>query len=265
MNRDTIKNCKRIVIKVGTTSLTYPNGKMNIKKMDRLARVISDIHNSGKDVILVSSGAIAVGSDKLGIERPRDVIGKQACSAVGQALLMQLYEKLFEEYNQKVAQMLLTKAVFLNDVRKTNSGNAINKLLELDVVPIVNENDSVSIDELGDFSDNDTLSAYVSVVAKADLLIILSDIDGFYNGDPKSADTKLISLVEDINEDVYSVAGGSGSKLGTGGMLTKIKAADLLTSRGINMIIASGEEPDILYSLLEGENIGTLFKAKRNM
>jgi glutamate 5-kinase len=232
--------------------------------MDRLARVISDIRNRGIDVVLVSSGAIAVGTDRLGLpRRPRDTIGKQAASAVGQATLMQMYEKLFEEYNQKVAQILLTKPVFEADSKKNNARNTISRLLEMGVIPIVNENDTVSTDELNDFSDNDTLSSYVAALIKTDLLIILSDIDGMYTADPnKNSDAEIISVVPEVNNDVYALAGGSASALGTGGMVTKVKAADFLTKKGINMVIASGEKPDILFDILDGEAIGTLFLGK---
>ncbi|MBQ7265167.1 MAG: glutamate 5-kinase [Firmicutes bacterium] len=260
-----IKECKRVVIKVGTTSLTYLNGKINISKIDRLARVITDITNSGKEVILVSSGAIAVGSDRLNLEqRPRDTIGKQAASAVGQVFLIQLYERMFAQYNRKVAQILLTRSVFDNDVRKKNAGNTIDKLLELGVVPIVNANDTVTTDELTEFSDNDTLSAYVAVAGKANLLVILSDIDALYTADPnKDPDARKIDVVEEVDDTIYSIAGDAGSKLGTGGMVTKVKAAALLMKRGIGMVIASGNEPNILYDILGGKSEGTFF-AKNN-
>jgi glutamate 5-kinase len=262
--REHIKECRSVVVKIGTTSLTYENGKINIRQMDKLARVISDIRNRGIDVVLVSSGAIAVGTDRLGLpRRPRDTIGKQAASAVGQATLMQMYEKLFEEYNQKVAQILLTKPVFDADSKKNNARNTISRLLELGVIPIVNENDTVATDELNDFSDNDTLSSYVAELIKTDLLIILSDIKGMYTADPnKNADAKIISVVPEVNDEVFSLAGGSASSLGTGGMVTKVKAADFLTRKGINMIIASGEDPAVLFDILDGEPVGTLFMSR---
>jgi glutamate 5-kinase len=262
--REHIKECRSVVVKIGTTSLTYENGKINIRQMDKLARVISDIRNRGIDVVLVSSGAIAVGTDRLGLpRRPRDTIGKQAASAVGQATLMQMYEKLFEEYNQKVAQILLTKPVFDADSKKNNARNTISRLLELGVIPIVNENDTVATDELNDFSDNDTLSSYVAELIKTDLLVILSDIKGMYTADPnKNADAKIISVVPEVNDEVFSLAGGSASSLGTGGMVTKVKAADFLTRKGINMIIASGEDPAVLFDILDGEPVGTLFMGR---
>jgi glutamate 5-kinase len=232
--------------------------------MDRLARVLADLRNRGMKILLVSSGAIAVGADKLGIERPRDVIGKQAASAVGQALLMQMYEKLFSEYNQKVAQILLTKPVFDSDLKKQNVKNTVNRLLEMGVIPIINENDTVATDELQDFSDNDTLSAYVAALVESKALIILSDIEGMFTSDPnKNADAEIISVVERVDDTIYSLAGGSASKLGTGGMVTKVKAADLLTKRGVNMVIAQGDNPDIIYDIVQGRNVGTLFRANK--
>jgi glutamate 5-kinase len=259
--RAEIKDCKSVVIKIGTTSLTYQNGKINIRQMDRLARVIADIRNRGIEVVLVSSGAIAVGTDRLGLkERPRDTINKQAASAVGQATLMQMYEKLFEEYNQKVAQILLTKPVFESDLKKNNARNTISCLLKMGVIPIVNENDTVATDELNDFSDNDTLSSYVAELIDTDLLVILSDIKGMYTADPnKNPDAKIIDIVNEVDDEIYSLAGGSASSLGTGGMVTKVKAADFLTKKGINMIIASGEDPYLLFDILDGKQVGTLF------
>jgi glutamate 5-kinase len=226
--------------------------------------VLADLRNRGMKILLVSSGAIAVGADKLGIERPRDVIGKQAASAVGQALLMQMYEKLFSEYNQKVAQILLTKPVFDSDLKKQNVKNTVNRLLEMGVIPIINENDTVATDELQDFSDNDTLSAYVAALVESKALIILSDIEGMFTADPnKNPDAEIISVVERVDDTIYSLAGGSASKLGTGGMVTKVKAADLLTKRGVNMVIAQGDNPDIIYDIVEGSNVGTLFRANK--
>lgn len=256
-----LKDCKRVVVKVGTTSLTYPNGKFNLKKIDNLSKMLTDLTNKGLDVVLVSSGAIAIGAAKLGLaERPRDVIGKQAASAVGQALLMQMYEKFFSEYNQKVAQILLTKPIFEAESKRRNASNTINRLLEMGVIPIVNENDTISTDELNEFSDNDTLSSYVAGLIKSDLLIILSDIDGMYTADPnKDKTAEIIDTVSEINDDIYSLAGGSASALGTGGMVTKVKAADYLRKKNVSMVIASGENPDVVYDILEGKKIGTLF------
>lgn len=256
-----LKDCKRVVVKVGTTSLTYPNGKFNLKKIDNLSKMLTDLTNKGMDVVLVSSGAIAIGASKLGLaERPRDVIGKQAASAVGQALLMQMYEKFFSEYNQKVAQILLTKPIFEAEIKRRNASNTINRLLEMGVIPIVNENDTISTDELNEFSDNDTLSSYVAGLIKSDLLIILSDIDGMYTADPnKDKTAEIIDTVPEINDEIYALAGGSASALGTGGMVTKVKAADYLSKKNVSMVIASGENPDVVYDILEGKKIGTLF------
>lgn len=260
-NRDVLKDVKRIVVKVGTTSLTHKNGKMDLRKLELLSRVLTDLNNRGIDVVLVSSGAIAVGTDKLGLnERPRDTIGKQVASAVGQAILMQMYERFFGEYNQKIAQILVTMAVFDAQNKIKNVQNTVNSLLNMSVIPIVNENDSVATEEFNEFSDNDTLSAYIASIINSDLLIILSDIEGLYTADPnKDKTAEKIDIVEKVDDSVYELAADSSSKLGTGGMITKVKAADLLTKKGINMVIASGSNPDILYDILNGENIGTLF------
>lgn len=260
-----LKNYKRIVIKIGTTSLTYDNGKLNLQQIDKLSWVLSDLRNQGKEIILVSSGAIAVGADRLGLsERPRDIMRKQAASAVGQAVLMQIYEKFFMEYNQKVAQILLTKDVFDFEVKKRNAKNTISTLLSMGVIPIVNENDTIATDELMDFSDNDTLSAYVANLVESDLLILLSDIDGMYKQDPnKNINAPIINLIDEINDEIYKIAGGSSNKLGTGGMISKVKAAKIVNSYGIDMVIASGKKPNVIFNILNGENIGTLFVPKK--
>jgi len=252
---------KRVVIKIGTTTLTYPNGSLNLKTLDRLAWVLTDLRNSGKDIILVSSGAITVGATRLGLsERPRDIKGKQAASAVGQAILMQIYEQFFMQYNQKVAQILLTKDVLENETKKENARNTFNTLLEMGVIPIVNENDTISTDELG-FSENDSLSAYVALLIDSDLLILLSDVEGLYDdGDPKiNVGAKLISVVKNIDDDIVRSAGGAGSAAGTGGMATKISAARLAVENGINTVIASGADPQILFGIIAGEDVGTHF------
>ena len=261
-----IKNSKRIVVKIGTTSLTYSNGKLNLKRIEKLARVLVDLSNQEKEIILVSSGAIAVGAARLGLsERPRDIKGKQASSAVGQAVLMQIYEKFFMEYNQKVAQILLTKDIFDYDKKRNNAKNTLFKLWELGVIPIVNANDTIATDELNmEISDNDTLSAYVAVLSQSDLLIILSDIDGMYDKDPNTnKDANIIKVVEKIDDSIYSIAGGAGSSLGTGGMITKVKAAKTVNDKGIDLIIASGEEPSILFDIFEGKSVGTLFLSEK--
>lgn len=219
MIREDLKNRKRIIVKIGTTSLTYPNGNINFRRFDRLAAVLTDIRNSGRDIILVSSRAIAVGAKRLGLsERPRDIVGKQASSAVGQAILMRYYEKSFNEFNQRVAQILLTKDIFNYDHKRTNVKNTLERLLEMNVIPIVNENDTVATEEFNEFSDNDTLASYVTELIGGDLLILLSDIDGMFTGDPnKDKNAKLISVIEKIDENIINQAGGSSSVFGTGG------------------------------------------------
>ena len=265
MNRQELKNKKRIVVKIGTTSLTYQNGKLNLRRIGKLATVLSDLRNQGKEVILVSSGAIAVGSDRLSLtERPRDVRLKQAASAVGQAVLMQIYENFFTEYNQKIAQILLTKDVVDEPLRKQYARDTFFTLLNMGVIPIVNENDTVAIDELDiTFSENDMLSAYVTCLTDSDLLILLSDNEGLYDDDPRqNPDAKLIEYVENITEDIVKIAGGSGTTFGTGGAAAKLAAARMVTEQGIDMVIALGQEPAILYDILDGHMVGTLFSAK---
>ncbi|MCL2351803.1 MAG: glutamate 5-kinase [Firmicutes bacterium] len=253
---------KRVVIKIGTSSLTYYNGGMNLRKIDRLSWTLADLRNQGHEVIFVSSGAIAVGTERLGLrQRPRDNMGKQAASAVGQAALMQIYENFFLTYNQKIAQILLTKDVVEDGVRKTNARNTFFTLLSMGVVPIVNENDAISTDELG-FSENDELSAYVAILTDADTLIILSDTDGFYDCDPKkNPDARLIPVVEEIGGLLERAAGAPSSALGTGGAAAKLSAAKMACAAGIDTVVASGEDPYILYDILAGDIKGTLFKA----
>ena len=269
-NRSVLREAKRVVVKVGTSTLTYDNGKTNLIRMDRLARVLSNLLNQDKEVILVSSGAIGVGVGKLKLkDRPKTVREKQAVAAVGQCELMHMYSKFFSEYGHVVAQILLTRDVVDNDHRRENVINTFETLIELGIVPIVNENDSVSIDEIeyGEnrvFGDNDTLSAIVSRLVRADVLIILSDIDGFFDCDPKkNSCSNLISTIEEITPDIESCAGGAGSRRGTGGMITKLSAARMVTSEGIDMVLANGENPDIILDILNGEEVGTLFMAKR--
>jgi len=251
---------KRIVVKVGTSTLTYDNGKLNLQRIDRLVRNLCDMKNSGRDVILVSSGAIGVGVGKLNLqEKPTDTPTKQAVAAVGQVELMHFYDKLFSEYGQKVAQVLLTKDVFEHDDRRQNVINAFQQLFTLSAIPIVNENDTVATDEI-EFGDNDTLSALVAVVCKADLLILLTDIDGLYDGNPKEMeDARIIPVVHEITEETYKMASGAGSNRGTGGMVTKLDAAKIAMDAGIDMMITSGEHPDALLEILAGRPRGTLF------
>ncbi|MBP3360141.1 MAG: glutamate 5-kinase [Clostridia bacterium] len=260
-----IKNAQRIVVKVGTSTLTYETGKLNLKRMDRLAMILSDLHNSGKEIILVSSGAIGVGVGKLGLpERPSETRYKQAVAAAGQCELMYLYDKFFSEYNNTVAQILLTKEDIAIPRRKRNTQNTFNALIEMGMIPIVNENDTIAVDEI-EFGDNDTLSAIVADFVDADLLVLFSDIDGFYDCDPHSCpDASLIRTVYDI-APVRGLAGGVGSNRGTGGMITKLDAAELATDAGINMIIANGNNVDSLYDILDGKQVGTLFVSKNHM
>lgn len=264
-DRAALKDAKRIVIKVGSSTITYGNGKRNFSRIDRLAREIADLANQGKEIILVSSGAVAVGVDQLGLaEKPKTIPGKQAAAAVGQGVLMHTYEKIFAEYGQIVAQVLLTRIDSVDRHRYTNSRNTFLALLEHKVIPIVNENDVVAIDELK-IGDNDNLSALVAGIVDADLLVILSDVNGLYTANPqKDPNARLVHEVTDITPEIEASAGDAGSKVGTGGMFTKIQAAKMATSSGIHMVIASGEDKDAIRRILDGEEIGTLFVSREN-
>ncbi len=256
----------RIVVKVGTSTLAHPTGRLNIQRMEKLCKVLSDLKNMGHEIILVSSGAIAMGFGKLNLsERPKDVPTKQASAAVGQCELMYIYDKLFTEYNHTVAQLLITAPdIEEGGVRKQNFHNTLARLLELGALPVINENDTISTEEFG-IGDNDTLSAIVAVTIHADLLILLSDIDGLFDGDPrKNPDAKLIDTVEKIDEHIISLGGGSGSNLGTGGMATKLRAAQMATAAGCEMVIANGQSPEVLYDVAAGKRVGTRFLAKRD-
>jgi glutamate 5-kinase len=252
-----------MVVKVGTTTLTYPNGRLNLKRIERISWVLTDLFHQGKEIILVSSGAIAVGTDRLSLaERPRETRGKQAASAVGQAVLMQIYNNFFNQYNQQAAQILLTRDVLENELRKENARNTFFTLLSMGVIPIVNANDTVSTDEL-DFSDNDTLSAYVAELTDSELLIMLSDIDGLYDSDPKkNPDAALISELDSVTDEIEDMASSSNSSLGTGGMITKLTAVKIASEAGIDTIIASGEDPGIIFDIISGKTAGTLFYAR---
>lgn len=259
-----ISDKKRIVIKLGSSTLTHKTGRLNLRKMDNLIKVIADLHNSGKEIIMVSSGSIALGVGKLGFkERPTDTPSKQACASVGQCELMYMYDKLFDNYGITVSQILLTKATIENE-RQKNVENTFKRLLELNVIPIVNENDTVAIDELElEIGENDSLSALVAKFCGADLLVILSDIDGLYSSDPhKSDNARLIPVVTEISAYIENIAGGAGSSLGTGGMATKINAGKIATENGIDMVIMNGDNPNNLYDLFDGKPVGTLFLAK---
>ena len=252
----------RIVVKIGTSTLAYPTGHLNIRRVEELCKVISDIKNSGHQVILVSSGAIGMGVGKLGLqERPSDMPTKQAAAAVGQCELMYTYDKLFGAYNHTVAQLLITGDDVENETRHTNFSNTINRLLMLGVIPIINENDTVSTKEIG-IGDNDTLAAIAAESIGADKLILLSDIDGLYTADPHTnPDAKLIEKATVIDESILSLAGGSG-KMGTGGMVTKLHAAEITMGAGIDTIVMNGENPTEIYKALDGKQVGTFFKGK---
>jgi glutamate 5-kinase len=255
-----INDVKRIVIKVGSSTLTHPNGLLNFNRIESIVRQLSDIRNSGKEVILVSSGAVAAGIGKLGLRsKPETIPEKQAAAAIGQGILVHMYEKLFSEYGQIAAQILLTKGDFIEDERLNHLRDAFFSLLNYGAIPIINENDVVAIDELK-FGGNDTLSAMVAKALDADLLILLSDIDGLYDSDPSiNPDATLISWVDKIDSTIESFAGDTKTGLGTGGMITKISAAKLTCSSGISMIIANGSYPNIINRLLQGKDIGTWF------
>ena len=262
--RSLISEAKRIVVKVGTSTITYENGRMNMRNMDRLARAIADLMNSGRDVVLVTSGAIGVGVGCLDLpERPSEMRDKQAVAAVGQCELMNVYSRCFAEYSRVVAQILLTKDGIDDPITRSNISNTMESLLEKGILPVVNENDTVSTAEIphaGTFGDNDTLSALVARVVHADLLIILSDIDGLYDSNPReNPDAKRISVVTEVNDELIARAGGAGSALGTGGMQTKILAMSMLMEHGIAGVIAEGSQSQILEDILDGEDIGTLF------
>lgn len=266
MDQRKLADKKRIVIKIGSSTITHSNtGSLNMLKLERLVRVLTDLRNQGKEVVLVSSGAIAVGRKALGFKKkPREKAVKQACAAVGQARLMMVYQKLFAEYNQVPAQILMTKYTMMNDISRLNAQNTFRELLDLGVIPIVNENDTVSTDEI-EFGDNDTLSALVAALVGADMLILLSDIDGLYTDDPKkNKEAGFISFVETIDEKLEKMGKGAGSLVGTGGMATKISAAKITTSSGADMVVANGEDLSIIHDILDGKEVGTLFTAHKN-
>ncbi|MBE6669011.1 MAG: glutamate 5-kinase [Ruminococcaceae bacterium] len=258
-----LSNCKRMVIKLGSSTLTHESGHINIRRMEEIVKILSDFKNSGIEVIVVSSGAVSAGvaRTKLG-RRPGSVREKQAMAAVGQSEIMRMYDKFFSSYGHTVAQILMTKDVVEDVQRREACEDTFNTLLEMGCVPIVNENDSVSTAEIK-FGGNDTLSAYVALVAKADVVLNLSDIEGLYDSDPrKNPNAKFISRVDSIDEELVKIAGGAGTERGTGGMATKIEAAKILTEAGISMFILNGHRPEVLYELFDGVPVGTYFKAK---
>lgn len=253
---------RRIVVKIGTSTLTHEEGHLNLRRIESLVKVLSDFKNAGTQVILVSSGAVSAGVAKLSTRRPINTAEKQAMAAIGQSELMKLYSRLFSDYGHTVAQILLTKDVIDQPDRRAAAEDTFSTLLGLGCIPIVNENDSVSTEGLN-FGGNDTLSAYVALVCHADLLINLSDIDGLYDKDPRrNADAKLISRVDRIDDGVLAMAGGAGTARGTGGMATKLLAARIVLEKGIPMYILNGQDPTVLYDLMDGKQVGTFFAAK---
>lgn len=250
----------RIVVKIGTSTLAHPTGHLNIRRVEELCKVMSDIKNSGHEIILVSSGAIGMGVGKLGLrQRPTDIPTKQAAAAVGQCELMYIYDKLFEEYHHTVAQLLITNDTMVMETRHQNFTNTLNRLLELGALPIINENDTVATEEIV-IGDNDTLAARVAKSVGADLLILLSDIDGLYTADPRiDPSARLLHRVEKLDEQILNLAGAAGSSQGTGGMVTKLQAAKLCMECGCDMVIANGNRPTNLYDILDGKAVGTRF------
>ena len=253
----------RIVVKIGTSTLAHPSGHLNIRRVENLCKIMSDIKNAGHEVILVSSGAIGMGVGKLGLrQRPTDIPSKQAAAAVGQCELMYIYDKLFSEYHHTVAQLLITRDDTTNEKRHTNFINTLNRLLELGVLPIINENDTIAIDEIV-IGDNDTLAAIVAQSVNANLLVLLSDIDGLYTADPhKEENAVLIHRVNKVDEHILALAGVSSTAQGTGGMVTKLHAAEICLSCGCDMVIANGSRPENLYDILDGNPVGTMFSEK---
>lgn len=255
-----IKDAKRIVFKVGTSTLTHENGKLNLRRIEKLVTVLSDLKNMGKEIVLVTSGAISAGCGRLGLEsRPGDTPGKQAMAAIGQSELMRVYEHFFSMFGHIVGQILITKEEIDNPKVYKNAHNTFDRLISMGCIPIVNENDSMSFEEI-EFGDNDTLSAVVACICSADSLVILSDIDGLYDSDPRSnPEARLISRVDELTEEIIACAGGAGSKRGTGGLVTKLHAAEITMKAGIPMFIVNGKDPAILYPVCEGEKLGTYF------
>ncbi|NLJ71536.1 MAG: glutamate 5-kinase [Syntrophomonadaceae bacterium] len=263
MTRSNLKNSDRVVVKVGTSTLTYANGQLNLYRIERIARELSDLHNQGRDVILVTSGAIGVGANKLGFKKvPETIPEKQALAAIGQGALLHLYEKLFAEYGKIVAQVLLTRDDLDDRIRYLNATNALLAMLDMGVIPIINENDTVAVEEIK-FGDNDTLSALVATIVEADLLLILSDVDGLYNLDPRTnEDAILLDEVRDITSSMEENSKSKGSSFSSGGMFTKLKAAHICMNAGLPMVIANSLNNNVVRQVVEGEKIGTLFVPK---
>lgn len=255
------QKAKKLVFKVGTSTLTYETGKTNIRRMMKLCSVLADLHNSGIDVVLVTSGAIGVGVGKLGLKsKPCDIPGRQAAATVGQCELMFMYDKFFGEYGQKIGQLLVTKSDFENEERRENLSNTFEKLFEYGAIPIVNENDSVATEEIV-YGDNDSLSAVVATLINADGLVILSDIDGLFDSNPmENPDACIIPVVDKIDESIFALCGGAGSSRGTGGMVTKVHAAQIAAEHKIPTVVMNGSSPKDIYKLVDGRQVGTLFK-----
>jgi len=264
-NREKLKNKKKIVVKIGSSSLVHEEtGGLDFGKLEKLVRILSDFRNQGKDVVLVSSGAVGVGRKLMGLSKKPDTLQlKQACAAVGQGRLISIYQKLFAEYNQKAAQILITKETMIKEVRRRNARNTFEQLFQYGIIPIVNENDTVSTEEI-EFGDNDTLSAVICALVGADLLVLLTDIDGFYTDDPhKNPDAQLIKEIKTVDDKILDMAKGVTSNLGTGGMATKLAAAPICTDSGADMVIASGADVSVLNDIIEGKEVGTLFLAHK--
>lgn len=255
----------RLVVKVGTSTLAHATGRMNIRRVEQMCKVLSDLKNAGNEVVLVSSGAIGMGVGKLSLkERPQDIPTKQAAAAVGQCELMYTYDKLFSEYNHTVAQILVTASDVHHEERSQHFRNTLSRLLEMNALPIINENDTVATDEIV-IGDNDTLAAIVARAIQADLLVLLSDIEGLYTADPhKHPDAVLIPVVEALTPEIQALAGGNGSSLGTGGMVTKLRAAQIATEAGADMVIANGAHPELLYDIIDGKPVGTRFIGRKD-
>ena len=265
LNRENIGEAQRIVVKVGTSTLTHETGKLNFFRIERLVRELSDLVNQGKEIVLVSSGAVGAGMERLGLtEKPKTIPEKQAAAAVGQGVLLHVYEKIFAEYGQTVGQVLLTREDSVKRSRYVNSRNTLLQLLAMGVIPIINENDAVAVDELK-IGDNDTLSAMVGTIVDADLIIILSDVDGVYTANPQTnPEAKLLSEIAEITPEIDELAGGPGTMRGTGGMYTKIQAAKIAVNAGIALVIASGTQDGVVREILTGQDVGTLFPSKHN-
>ena len=266
--RENLSKKQRIVVKVGSSTITHEaTGNINFAKLEKLVRLLTDLHNQGKEVVLVTSGAVAVGRKSIGMqERPKSLSEKQACAAIGQASLMTVYQKLFSEYHQPCAQILMTKFTILNDITRQNACNTFEQLLKMGVIPIVNENDTVSTDEMENLGigENDTLAALVTAMIHGDLVILLSDIDGLYSDDPKkNPDAVFFHQIDDVNDSVLGMAKGSSSNVGTGGMQTKLSAAKIAIDSGADMIIANGDDIENLRRVMDGEQVGTLFVAHK--